>query len=37
LLHMTLIGFGLKSTSSRNQLKRSRQVLKPVRAKAAFL
>jgi hypothetical protein len=37
LLHMTLIGFGLKSTSSRNQLKRSRQVLKPVRAKIAFL
>jgi hypothetical protein len=37
LLHMTLIGFGLKSTSSRNRLKRSRQVLKPVRAKAAFL
>jgi hypothetical protein len=37
LLHMTLIGFGLKSTSSRNQLKRSRQVLKPVRAETAFL
>jgi hypothetical protein len=37
LLHMTLIGFGLKSTSSRNRLKRSRQVLKPVRAKTAFL
>jgi hypothetical protein len=37
LLHMTLTGFGLKSTSSRNQLKRSRQVLKPVRAKTAFL
>jgi hypothetical protein len=33
LLHMTLIGFGLKSTSSRKQLNRSRQVLKPVRAK----
>jgi hypothetical protein len=33
LLHMTLTGFGLKSTSSRNRLKRSRQVLKPVRAK----
>jgi hypothetical protein len=33
LLHMTLTGFGLKSTSSRNQLKRSRQILKPVRAK----
>jgi hypothetical protein len=33
LLHMTLTGFGLKSTSSRNQLKRSRQVLKPVRGK----
>jgi hypothetical protein len=26
LLHMTLTGFGLKSTSSRNRLKRSRQV-----------
>jgi hypothetical protein len=37
LLHMTLIGFGLKSTSSRNRLKRRRQVLKPVRAKTAFL
>jgi hypothetical protein len=37
LLHMTLIGFGLKSTSSRNRMKRSRQVLKPVRAKTAFL
>jgi hypothetical protein len=37
LLHMTLTGFGLKSTSSRNRLKRSRQVLKPVRAKIAFL
>jgi hypothetical protein len=36
LLHMTLTGFGLKSTSSRNQLKR-KQVLKPVRAKTAFL
>jgi hypothetical protein len=36
LLHMTLIGFGLKSTSSRNRLKRSMQVLKPVRAKTAF-
>jgi hypothetical protein len=34
LLHMTLTGFGLKSKSSRNRLKRSRQVLmKPVRAK----
>jgi hypothetical protein len=33
LLHMTLTGIGLKSTSSRNWLKRSRQVLKPVRAK----
>jgi hypothetical protein len=33
LLHMTLIGFGLKSTSSMNRLKRSKQVLKPVRAK----
>jgi hypothetical protein len=29
LLHMTLTGFALKSTSSRNQLKRSMQVLKP--------
>jgi hypothetical protein len=37
LLHMTLTEFGLKSTSSRNRLKRSRQVLKPVRAKIAFL
>jgi hypothetical protein len=37
LLHITLTGFGLKSTSSRNRLKRSRQVLKPVRAKIAFL
>jgi hypothetical protein len=37
LLHMILTGFGLKSTGSRNQLKRSRQVLKPVRAKIAFL
>jgi hypothetical protein len=37
LLHMTLIGFGLKSTSSRNRLKRSRHVLKPVRAKTTFL
>jgi hypothetical protein len=37
LLHMTLTGFGLKSTSSRNRLKRSRQVLKPVRAKTTFL
>jgi hypothetical protein len=37
LLHMTLIGFGLKLTSSRNRLKRSRQVLKPVRAKTTFL
>jgi hypothetical protein len=37
LLHMTLIGFGLKSTSSRNWLKRSRQVLKPVGAKITFL
>jgi hypothetical protein len=37
LLHMTLTGFGLKSTNSRNQLKRSRQVLKPVRAKTIFL
>jgi hypothetical protein len=37
LLHMTLTGFGLKSTSSRNRMKRSRQVLKPVRAKIAFL
>jgi hypothetical protein len=37
LLHMTLTGFGLKSTSSRNQLMRSRQVLKPVRAKKTFL
>jgi hypothetical protein len=36
LLHMSLIGFGLKSTSSRNQLKRSRQVLKLVRAKQLF-
>jgi hypothetical protein len=34
---MTLRGFGLKSTSSRNRLKRSRQVLKPVRAKTTFL
>jgi hypothetical protein len=37
LLHMTLIGFGLKSTSSRNQLKRSRKDLKPVRSKTTFL
>jgi hypothetical protein len=37
LLHMTLTGFGLKSTSSRNQLKRRKQVLKPVRAKTAFV
>jgi hypothetical protein len=37
LLHMTLTGFGLKSTSSRNRQKRSRQVLKPIRAKIAFL
>jgi hypothetical protein len=37
LLHMTLTGFGLKSTSSRNRLMRSRQVLKPVRAKIGFL
>jgi hypothetical protein len=37
LLHMTLTRFGLKSTSSRNQLKRSRQVLIPVRAKTTFL
>jgi hypothetical protein len=37
LLHMTLTGFGLKSTSSRNPLKRSRQVLKLVRAKTTFL
>jgi hypothetical protein len=37
LLHMTLTGFGLKSTSSRNRLKRSRQDLQPVRAKTAFL
>jgi hypothetical protein len=37
LLHMTLTGFGLKSTSSRNRLKRRRQVLKPVRAKTTFL
>jgi hypothetical protein len=37
LLHMALTVFGLKSTSSRNPLKRSRQVLKPVRAKTAFL
>jgi hypothetical protein len=37
LLHMTLTGFGLKLTSSRNRLKRSRQVLKPVKAKTAFL
>jgi hypothetical protein len=37
LLHMTLTGFGLISTSSRNWLKRSRQVLKPVRAKTTFL
>jgi hypothetical protein len=37
LLHMTLTGFGLKSTSSRNQMKRSRKVLTPVRAKTAFL
>jgi hypothetical protein len=34
---MTLTGFGLKSTSARHQLKRSMQVLKPVRAKTAFL
>jgi hypothetical protein len=34
---MKLTGFGLKSTSSRDRLKRSRQVLKPVRAKTAFL
>jgi hypothetical protein len=37
LLHMTLTEFGLKSTSSRNWRKRSGQVLKPVRAKTAFL
>jgi hypothetical protein len=37
LLHITLTRFGLKSTSSRNRMKRSRQVLKPVRAKIAFL
>jgi hypothetical protein len=37
LLHMTLTGFGLKSTSSRNRLKRSRQVLKPVTAKTTLL
>jgi hypothetical protein len=37
LLHMTWTGFGLKSTSSRNRLKRSKQVLKPVRAKTTFL
>jgi hypothetical protein len=37
LLHMTLTGFRLKSTSSRNRLKRRRQVLKPVIAKTAFL
>jgi hypothetical protein len=37
LLHMTLTGFGLKLTSSRNQLKRSKQILQPVRAKTAFL
>jgi hypothetical protein len=37
LLHMTLTGFGLKSTSSRNRLKRRRQVLKPVRAKTTLL
>jgi hypothetical protein len=34
---MTLTGFGLKSRSSRNRRKRSRQVLKAVRAKTAFL
>jgi hypothetical protein len=33
LLHMTLTGFALKSTSTRNRLQRSRQVLKPVRAR----
>jgi hypothetical protein len=37
LMHMTLTRFGLKSTSSRNRLKRSIRVLKPVRAKTAFL
>jgi hypothetical protein len=37
LLHMTLTGFGLESTSSRNWLKRSSQVLKLVRAKTSFL
>jgi hypothetical protein len=37
LLHMTFTGFGLKSTSSRNRPRRSRQVLKPVRAKNRFL
>jgi hypothetical protein len=37
LFHMTLTEFGLKSTSSRNWLKKSRQVLKPVRAKIVFL
>jgi hypothetical protein len=31
-----LTGSGLKSTSSRNRLNRSRQVLKPVRAKNNF-
>jgi hypothetical protein len=33
LLHMTLTGFGLKSTRSRNRLKRRGQVLKPFTAK----
>jgi hypothetical protein len=37
LLHMTLTGFGLKSTSSRNRLKISSQVLKPVKDKTTFL
>jgi hypothetical protein len=36
LLHMTLTGFGLKPTISRNRLKRSKQVLKTVGAKTTF-
>jgi hypothetical protein len=36
-LHMTLTGFGLKSTRSRNWLKRSWKVMNLVRAKTTFL
>jgi hypothetical protein len=37
LLHMTLTGFGPKSTRSRNWLKRSWKVMNLVRAKTTFL